>query len=283
MAPNPSDLATDGRGRADERLQFLAGSGVRTAILRALDDRSLNERDLRDRLGAPRSTVHQNVGKLVDRDWIEETGDGYRTTWIGSIMLEEYESYARNVETAERLEPLLSYVDESAVNLAVLHDVEVTTSRPNQPNAAIKRVAELLAGANSVRTFTPYLVPRFVDLLGEKVAAGDLDVEALLTATAGDALRREHAEAVAAAVDHEAVTYYRYEGTLPFALSLVDDTVVLGAFDDRGHPRTVAETESSAARTWATSVYERYRNRARRVGGDAGNAARNRPAFGQFR
>lgn len=251
-----------GLDEADRRLQFLASSGIRTEILRVLNDTTLIERDLRDRLDAPRSTVHQNVEKLVDRGWIEETRDGYRTTWIGSIVLEEYESCARKIEAAERLEPLLTHVDESAVDLGVLQDVDITTSRPNRPNAAITRMIDLLERATTVRAFTPYVVPRFVRTLSDLVSAGQLTVETILTREAGDALLREHTETVIDAVEHDDVSYYRYDGELPFALVFLDDVVVLGAFDDRGHPRTVVETDRPAALEWAESLYERYREQA---------------------
>lgn len=269
MATNRlGDGPTYGLDEADRRLQFLASSGIRTEILRVLNERELIERDLRDRLDAPRSTVHQNVEKLVERGWIELGPEGYRTTWIGSVVLDEYESCARNIEAAERLEPLLTHVDESAVNVAALRDAEVTTSRPNRPNAAITRLSDLLEGTSRVRLLTPYVIPRFINLVHEAVLEDDIALEAVVTASAGDALLRDQTERMIAVVEHDAVAYYRYDEALPFALALMDDRAVVGAFDDQGHPRTVVETASRTGTEWAESVYRGYRESATLVSDD---------------
>lgn len=261
--------ARSGQARdATDQLAFLAGSPVRRRILRLLRDRRLIERDLRDALDEPRSTVHRNVEELAARGWVEDDADGYRTTWFGAAVLAEFERTVGNVECARELGPFLEHVPVEAVDLDALRDVEVTAPRPNRPLAAVERVRRRLAGASSVRGFTPYLVPSLADGLLERVRDGDCEVEAVLADPAADALLDGDGRPREIR-DH--VSLYRHDGGVAYALLFVDGGLVLGAFDDDGVPRAVVETDAPAALSWAEATYRRHREAATPVApGDPG-------------
>mgnify|MGYP006294031925 CR=1 FL=1 len=62
-----------------------------------------------------------------------------------------------------------------------------------------------------------------------------------------------------------AVDLYRHEGSVKLGLTLGDDWVLAGAYDDDGQLRAVAESDDSRFVAWAEDVYAEYRSRAERV------------------
>jgi predicted transcriptional regulator len=241
-----------------DQLKFLASSEIRAAILRQLQDEPLIERDLRDALEAPRSTVHQNVEKLQQRDWLKATEDGYRTTWYGAAVLGEYDACTHNLSTAQELGPFLEHVPVDAVDLSVLHETTVTVSEPNRPNAALERICELFDEAESFSGFMPYVVPRWIELGHQNITKPGHTLDLVLSETAAEAIVRDHPQRMREAIESENATHWRYEGDLPYSLLFLGGRAVLTAFDDLGHPRAVVDSPETAALSWAESVYERY-------------------------
>lgn len=253
-----TDQSAAARASIADQLQFLASSEIRAAILRRLEDESLIERDLRDALDAPRSTVHQNVEKLQGRDWLTATEGGYRTTWYGAAVLAEYDACTRNLATAQEIGPFLEHVPVDTVDLSVLRGATVTVSEPNRPNAALERICGLFDEADSFRGFMPYVVPRWIELGHQTITRSGHELDLILSATAADAIVLDHAERMREAIESQNATHWRYEGDLPYSLLFLGGRAVLTAFDELGHPRAVVDSADDAALDWAESVYERY-------------------------
>lgn len=241
-----------------DQLKFIASSDIRARMLRELRDRTLIERDVRDALDAPRSTVHQNIEKLQERGWLRATDDGYTTTWYGAVVLSEYESCTRNLETAQSLGPFLEHVAVETVDLSVLSGATVTVAEPNRPNAALERICDLFEAAESFSGFMPYVVPRWIELGHQNITLAGHDLDLVLSATAADAIVLDHADRLREAIESDNATHYRYDGDLPYSLLFLGGRVVLTAFDDLGHPRAVVDTADEAALDWAESVYDEY-------------------------
>lgn len=264
---NPGDGATTDESPSEPRrrdaadhVAFLAGSPIRSRILRELRERRLIERDLRDALDEPRSTVHRNVEKLAERGWIEECHDGYRTTWFGTAVLEQLDRTVDNVACVQRLGPFFDHVPVEAVAVDALGDVAVTTPEPNRPFGAMERVQEHFAESDSVRGVVPYLVPRLADEVRAWVRDGEREVEAVLSDAAAEALASGYDDCLREPLRGDDLSLYRYDGTVPYALLFAGDGVLLGSFDADGVPRTVVETDHGDAIAWAEATYRRYRS-----------------------
>jgi len=261
MSQTEGEIELGAAGGAAGLLTLLVNSAVRRRILAAVRDNPADTRSLRDRLDEPRSTVHQNVSTLADHDLLTRTPAGYRPTWRGEVVLSAYERCTATVETAETLAPFFEYVPPAEIDLTVIEDPCVTTVEPNRPNAVSDRVLQLVADAETARIASPYLVPRFAEPLATCVTSGTLTLELLLTADGADLVRREYAEELRAGLESGNGSYFRTDEPIPYALLLLDGTVLLGAFDD-GIPATVVELRSEAADRWASRHFERYREAA---------------------
>lgn len=248
-------------GESADAVAFLMGSPVRPRILETLADGPVERHRLKDRIDAPRATVHQNLRKLEQRGWVDRDGETYRCTWRGKTLISEYERCLSTLDTAERLQPVLEHVDVAAVDLEVFGDATVVTPSPNRPMAPIDRVVDLVDSADAVDGVTPYLVPPVVESVHSRVTAGALDHDVVVAPAAAEQLRQDHPETfrdstVAGAVYREAAD------SIPFLLFVLSGTVLLGAFDEDGLPRAVAETDDPDAVAWASDVVAQYQSAA---------------------
>src|SRR6056297_3936652 len=82
--------------------QYLAGSPVRVAILRALRDDPRRPAALTDAVDATRTTVQRILGGFRERDWVVKREAAYHVTPTGARVYNAYEDLLDEVELAER-------------------------------------------------------------------------------------------------------------------------------------------------------------------------------------
>lgn len=62
------------------------------------------------------------------------------------------------------------------------------------------------------------------------------------------------------------VVVYRYEDTVPINLKIVDETVLFSLTDDNGLVLALIESNDEDVRSWATDLFNEYRDEATSVG-----------------
>jgi predicted transcriptional regulator len=258
-----------------EAIGFLARTSRRAAIFEAVRRSAPDLRGLVDDLDLPRSTVYDNLDAMIDRGWIVETTDGgYRTTPLGERIVDAYLECLDRVETAGRLEPFLSYLPAGTpVDLAALSDATLVVPEAGRPYKPIERVVELIRRADRVLGAAPVVTPQYASAFRSRVVGTDVTVELVFERDAAAALEefaayRELFEAPEDLTDRFRVGLY--DGDLPYGLAVIDDTVVLKAFDDDDIPRVLVRTDERAARRWALHLYHRYRRDAEPLIGEFG-------------
>ena len=80
--------------------QYLAGSPVRVAILRALRDDPRRPAELTDAVDATRTTVQRILGGFRERDWVVKRDAAYRVTPTGERVHDAYETLLAEVGRA---------------------------------------------------------------------------------------------------------------------------------------------------------------------------------------
>jgi predicted transcriptional regulator len=252
-----------------EVAEFLARSENRVAVLQQLREGPATRRGLRDATGISPVTLGRILGDFTDRGWIESGGAGYRVTALGELVVESLEAFLDALDAVVTLQPFARWLptDEYDFGLERLADASVFRPDPTDPNVTMRVAAQQVASSDHVRILTHGFSTLVVNVLHDRVTAGEMTVENVYAGSVYETVAR--AEGVSdefrALFEADGATFYRYDGEVPHVLAILDDGVGIGVDDERGRPQAVLDVEDSVVRDWAVETFERYRAEATEV------------------
>jgi len=245
-----------------ENIEYLTSSSNRVAVLRAVVDEPGKPGELRDRLGIPRSTFQRILSELQERNWAEKHGRVYSATPLGVYVEGHYSDCIETMSTLKDLSELFEYVpfSEVGVGFETLVGSEVTVSNPYSPHAPMERTLEILAETDEVHAMSPMITETHSEAFHEAILDDGTYVENILNTKVADVILERYGDRYEDVRDTGRTDTYVYDGELPFGLSIMDDTVLVSAYDEDGLPRAVLENDSEGMREWAESYRERYKS-----------------------
>jgi len=254
------------RQAAVESVSFLSRAESRVCLMESLlDDGPLDQRAVQQRLDYSRSQITRSLESLTEVGWVTATPDGYQLTPVGRLIISDFCELLATVETAESLAPFLEWFPLSSydISLAELRSGEVTVAAAKDPVAPIRELTALLRSATQFRALVPSIDIETVRVVHDRIADGELVAEIVVPpAFAEIALEEPFApyfEELLASGRHP--TYVTPE--IPLYLGIADDTTVqIGVLDDEGIPRALLETTNESVRSWADTLFSRYRQSA---------------------
>ena len=250
-------------------VEFLARSPHRVTVLRTLTSGSWTRPALHEETGISQPTLGRVLGSLQDRDWVERDGHEYALTPLGALVAEEFDRLLDTVETTHRLRDVVGLLPTEQMDFDIRQLADSTIIRPETGDVFrhVRRMEKLLTTADRVRIMSDTIAPDSLsDTRDRVVNAGDDDlwIESIITA---DALEQALADPQLAAwvgdlVAAEHAPVYRYDGTIPLVLALVNDTALLVPTDEHGFPGALIETDNEQVRSWVESTVDEYLARA---------------------
>lgn len=221
----------------------------------------VDRRELEDHLGVSRSTVHRFTRSLRDSGLIDRTADGFVLTPLGEVCAREVAEFESTIETAWELAPVLEAASASDIEIdpEAFADVTVTTAEPGNPYRPVNRFMTLVEGTETLRGLDPASINplHLEDLYGRIV--GGMETEVVFPPTVVWELLSSNPDRARAAFGSGNLSI-RVHDELPFGLTLCDDRIGVGVYDDEvGLLRTYADTDAPAAYEWAEDVYAEYR------------------------
>lgn len=249
--------------------RVLDRSPTRVRILDELDDEGpLRKHELRGRLDGTRTTVQRNLDALREREWIETGHREYAITPGGETIAEKFADLAETIQIERRLRPFLKYVDRSDldIDLQLLADAKLMTSEPGDPWAMINEHVRVIERTEYDRNVLPVIGLHGYETGHEKIVNGTARAELVVTPEIAETLRSNpnYAELTEEMVATGRFGVYVYDASIPYFLSILDDTVQMGVTDD-GRPQALLETDSGEVREWAEEKYEWYEQRAEKI------------------
>lgn len=241
-------------------IAYLVRSENRVAILRALDERPHDRRELEVETGVSRSTLSRALRELEEeRDWIRSDGDTYETTTAGSLLADQL---APLVETCEALRTLgegLDYlpVEEMDLHVRHFHDAELLTPTEWDPTAAFEYGVDRLRESGSLRSVGRTVPPPYVRALHEEVLAGELDAEIALDSEYLDVVAESELGGLWSDIAARA-DIRRYEPHTPYRLLVLDEVVHLWLCSDEGDQAGLLESANPRVREWARATVDRH-------------------------
>jgi predicted transcriptional regulator len=244
---------------------------LRHGVLAALADEPRPRHQLVDALPDSKSTVYKGLTQLEEAGLVERREDGFAPTLFGVVALARYDAL---VETAGYGD-LLADLPGDAVDPAALVGAEVV--RPDETDAErhLEAVWDLLAGAEAARGVTPVVSPGYVERF-RALLDGGLTADLVLPAAVLDALREDHADALAAVSAR--ATLYETTATVPFGVLVAEGDRPRMAIELRDGPLVtgLVTNDTPAALDWATATVDRFRTTATRIDAGDGTATGDR-------
>ena len=249
-----------------EEIEFLARSTNRVDVLRLVAAGPYSRRELASETGASQPTLGRILRDFEERNWLTETAAGYEATPTGRLVAEGVGEFYDLVETELKLRELVDWLptEELTFDLRELQDATVTVPSQTRPAAPVGRVVDLVREADRVTMLSHAFNDRTLEAVADWVASGG-SFEAVFSADAIEPVAADDALAshLRRLVDAEGATVRIYDGVVPLAVTLTDDTVGLLLRDDSGRLQAALDTDAPAVADWAREVYSHYREESR--------------------
>ena len=232
----------------------------RASALTELANGPMDRRDLEAHLGVSRPTVHRLLRALGEEGLIERVDGEVVLTGLGEAVTEEVVAFERNVRSARRLAPVLNTFRDLPIEFDAeqFADATVTSAEPTDPYRPVNRFMSILSDTGTVRGIDPASInPLHVDELNDAIIAG-METDAIYPPAVVENLVGNFPERARKAFESGNLTLRTHEET-PFGLTICDDRVGLGIYDDdTGLLTFYVDTDAPGARAWALDVYESY-------------------------
>ncbi len=247
---------------APEAVAFLAGSPERHRLLAHLRDRSGSPRDVADATEMSHRSVQRNLSEFADRGWVEKRGGVYELTTSGDLVARTHAEYVETLDTIAEYDAFFRHLPDAdrAPDPAWLADATLVTASPDQPQAPVNHYVKRLRArqTETIRMLAPVLSRLYHDVHAELVLSG-VETELVMSPERIDTARSSNP--IEFRLVSRVIDIYEHDGPVELGLTLGDDWVLAGAYDDEGQLRALVECTDSDFFAWAERVYEQYRNR----------------------
>ncbi|MFY4815328.1 helix-turn-helix transcriptional regulator [Haloarcula sp. AONF1] len=248
--------------------QYLAGSPVRVAILRALREEPRRPAELTDAVDATRTTVQRILGGFRERDWVVKRGADYRVTPTGERVHDAYETLLTEVERGDRYGRFAETVERVGVDFPAegIPDSDLTVASDQNPLAAVDRLTDLLRESRGaeIRAVSPVVLQQFNDAAAAALDGG-ASVELIIDRDVVDASVAEFGPATDRALEDDDATVYVSAESIEYGLVRCDDVACVTAYDERNNPRCVLESTDETVVDWVDDAFASLRDDATRL------------------
>lgn len=255
--------------------QYLAGSPVRVAMLRAIREEPRRPARLTSAVDATRTTVQRILSGFRERDWVVKRDAAYHVTPTGERVHDAYEDLLDEVALADRYGRLAADLERVGAGFpsSAIDAGELTVAADRNPLAAVDRLTELLreGSGSEIRAVSPVVVQQFNDAAAEALDAG-AEVELVIDRDVVEESIAEFGPATDRALRDDGMTVYVSPESIEYGVFRNDGVACVTAYDRRNNPRCVLESTDSAVIEWVDDRFESFVADARRLSAVVENA-----------
>lgn len=252
-----------------EEIEFLARSPNRVRVLAALVAGPRERHEIEDITGVSRATLARILDDFEKRRWAVRNGRQYATTRVGDYVIREFTDLLQHFEPVPVLNEVVQWFPEKGFDfdLSCLVGAEIIRPTRNDALAPTTHITRRLRTADRVRVISYSHLPDVMEECWRGTVEGTLELESVvdrgvLDSIGTDSRMIDHAQEM---IESGQAEFFWYEGTIPFTVFLVDDTVLLCLSGGEGAPHAVIETTDETVRSWAESTVDAYRREGERL------------------
>ncbi|UPM44560.1 helix-turn-helix transcriptional regulator [Halocatena salina] len=231
-------------------------------LIETLQGEALERKELEQRLEISRATSHRYTNALGESGLIEKSDGAFTLTELGEMITETVVEFKQETRTALILAPALEALPPTApaIDIAAFTDATVTTAGPGNPYRGVNRFMSLVDETSTLRGLDPTSInPQHIDELHAQICDG-METQVVFPPAIAEKLLVSNPERAQTIFESGNLTFWIHDD-LPFGLTLCDDRIGIGIYDDEtGMLKTYVDTDAAAAYDWAESLYEFYRS-----------------------
>jgi len=247
------------------RIEFLSSSANRVEILRALQASPHDARDLVAGTDASRSTVGRVLSEFENRGWVERCDDGYQTTRLGALVVQEFEPLLETMDRVGVLEEAVQWLptDEMSLDLYELGDGDLIAPTENNLSAHVEHGLDVVREGERLLAVGNAMIPMYMKVIRDRTVDGGMTTAQVYGRDVIEMIfDHDHMAGQIEEIMREGDPVYRYPGTVSYNVLVVDDTVLFFLCDETDLPTALLETDNEEVLTWAESAFESYRSEA---------------------
>jgi predicted transcriptional regulator len=231
----------------------------RWPVLDVLRTGPLDRRDLQERVGVSRPTIHRQLRALRDDGLVAKRNGTFALTPVGELTATEFGRTFAVMDTVSALSQVVPWlqVAEFDFEFSRLRHAEVTLPRRTDPFAPTRRMLRTIHGADHIRMLTYTFLPEGDPATRRCFVEERQFFEAVLDATLVRSLLEDPAST---AHLQELITHGAQISVapdpVPLILTIADEQVIIGAVDDDGSPRGLIVTDDEVIRAWAEETVD---------------------------
>ncbi|MFC5279841.1 helix-turn-helix transcriptional regulator [Halorubrum rubrum] len=239
--------------------QYLAGSTVRIAILRALDRKPRRPAALTDAVDATRTTVQRILAGFRERRWVVKRDGAYHVTPTGERVHGAYEDLLSEIDRADRYGRFAADLERAGADFpaAGLETGDLTAATDRDPLAALDRVVELIRTwrGSDVRAVSPIVTSQYNEAAGAALDAG-AEIELIIDREVLETSLAEFGPATDRALSDGNTTVSVSSDPIEYGLFRYDDVACVVAYDEHNNPRCVFESTDETVVQWVDERFE---------------------------
>lgn len=236
----------------------------RSPLLEELQQGALDRGELQDRLGVSRATCHRHTRTLDEFGVIERVDSHFQLTEAGRLLTDALTTFKRDARSAIQLAPVLDAVGDAPVEIdsEAFADATVTSAERGDPYSPVARFIALVRETETLRGLdVDAIAPLYMDEIQKRIVDGMETEDITHPGAVKDSLDGYPDKCIEACASGY-LTVQLYDD-LPFGLAIFDNRIGIGVCErETRNIRVFVDTDSSAVREWAESVYEVYESEA---------------------
>jgi predicted transcriptional regulator len=219
-----------------------------------------------------RRSVQRDLAAFAERGWVKTTGGTYRLTAVGDLVAARHAAYVDTLARIERVAPFYRHLDRGhALDPDWLTDATLTVATEADPQAPVDRYVRCVEGLETerVRMLSPVLSRLFHEAHAPLGARG-VHTDPVMPAPVIERARERDLAEFAAGVGSDGLSLWRSPESFRLGLTIADDLVPAGAYDEDRRLRALVESGDGALFDWAVDMFETYRDETEPVGAEDG-------------
>lgn len=244
-------------------IAYLARSEHRGPTLIALTVRPRSRSELWEMTGVSESTIRRTLSEFEDREWVTREGYQYEVTQLGAFVASAMADLIDRLETERKLRDVWRLLpdEDTGFTIDMCADATVTVADPEAPAGPVSRFCSLIEQSSELRYtgLDVAMLDPCKNELCDRIVAG-MDTELIAPPRVAKYIRSNCPDLFSEALETGNLDIRLHDDLPPFGVSLIDDQVAVTGYDQESVTvRVLVDTDSTAAREWAESIFTAHR------------------------